>query len=682
MPVTSSGGPEASTNIVETGQTYGTIFVSYEFYSLADRMTVYYEAQKILDSGEVSNSGSWSVNYGPGTSTEVYVVMNEGGSADSTTAWFYSLTYTQLTPYYLTFTENTNLATVPIKFAPVPIPVSPTGTYYLPEQPLDRFAGEPAAGRWTLQVTDTRAGATEPAPTLVTWQLALKMENPMPAPIPISSATLVTNTVAPGQVQFFSLAVPAWAGMATNTLAGASGPVSLLFNQNFPPVGTNAGDYTLLTNVTSGSAALLAGGMPPLAAAATCFLGVLNTNTVPVTFVLEVNFDVTALGLKAPLTVTQAVGPLGRYFSYEVKSNETGVQFAISNENAQMQLVVKQGLPYPDLGNYDYGSFSSGTNGQQVIVFTNSSPVPLAAGLWYVGVFDASGTDATYTLTVSDWTNAVPVFTELYDGGAYAASNAGGESNIDYYEYRVYPGMERAQFEVNGPSGNVALVLRKGLPLPDLSSYDYSSFNPGTNDQLVTVFDYSSPVALSPGEWFAAVVNLSGGAVSYTVKATTWGSYGTNLLAQSPSAAGNEFCFSWDTLSGVHYFIQGKTNVTDAQWTMLESLTATDYTTSYCLALPSGWHFFRIGEGIVPLAITSAPRIALVTKGTNGVALRWPAAAGSTFQVQWTASLTPASWSTFTNVVAPSAGLCTFVDDGTQTGGMGGTRFYRLVVGP
>ncbi|MBI3848777.1 MAG: hypothetical protein HY298_04755, partial [Verrucomicrobia bacterium] len=49
---------------------------------------------------------------------------------------------------------------------------------------------------------------------------------------------------------------------------------------------------------------------------------------------------------------------------------------------------------------------------------------------------------------------------------------------------------------------------------------------------------------------------------------------------------------------------------------------------------------------------------------------------------QWTPSLAPTTWNTFTNIVTSATGNFTFVDDGSQTGGLGATRFYRLLLYP
>ena len=72
--------------------------------------------------------------------------------------------------------------------------------------------------------------------------------------------------------------------------------------------------------------------------------------------------------------------------------------------------------------------------------------------------------------------------------------------------------------------------------------------------------------------------------------------------------------------------------------------------------------------------------------GTNGFLLAWYAPTNDLFQVQWTDNLAPPAWNTFTNIigytgpVTPTNGLFSFFDDGSQTGGFGPMRFYRLIL--
>src|SRR5204863_163648 len=64
--------------------------------------------------------GRFAIEFGPGASSSITILMNEGGNSNTNTQWNYTAMVVNGTFNYLTFTENTNLAAIPIKFAPPP----------------------------------------------------------------------------------------------------------------------------------------------------------------------------------------------------------------------------------------------------------------------------------------------------------------------------------------------------------------------------------------------------------------------------------------------------------------------------------------------------------------------------------------------------------------------------------
>ena len=102
--------------------------------------------------------------------------------------------------------------------------------YYLPEQALDSLAGNPAAGNWTLQVWDNRAGAyVTNVAQLVNWQLSFVLESNAVVSASLPPQTPVTTTVPSGQIVYYSVTVPEWAHFATNILVSSSQPVDSVF---------------------------------------------------------------------------------------------------------------------------------------------------------------------------------------------------------------------------------------------------------------------------------------------------------------------------------------------------------------------------------------------------------------------------------------------------------------------
>jgi hypothetical protein len=300
---------------------------------------------------------------------------------------------------------------------------------------------------------------------------------------------------------------------------------------------------------------------------------------------------------------------------------------------------------------------------------------------YYLGVQNTN----TFTVNFALAVDLAPTLTTLTSGVPFACTNFGPTNAADEYVFVVEPGAARAQFEINHPTADMTLVARLGLPLPDLTHYDFLSANPGTNDELIVVYDYSSPVPLSPGAWYLSAINVSGAPAAYSIMATTFPVYGTNVAISQMQADSSSFCLSWSSLAGVHYAVEGKPDLLTTNWQDVSStLTANGALTTWCLPLPSEYHFFRVREGLVlapppppplPVSITS------ILCETNGVLLQWAAPTNCQFNVQWAAAL-PAGWNTFTNGVASTNGAFWFLDDGSQSGGLGPTRYYRLRQGP
>jgi subtilisin-like proprotein convertase family protein len=560
------GGYQATTNVFNVGQNQGTLFVSYDMYNEPDDMRVYYDGTLLYDTGLVPSMNSFSLPFGPGVSTNLVIVMNEGDNANTNTLWEYTATVACPARGYVWFTENTNLAQVPIKFAPSPF--VPTGAstdlFYLPEESLAAFVGQNPLGEWQLEMSDTRAGATNPPPQLAIWQLRFTFQNTVPAPIGLTYANPGTNTIPPDQVAPFFVDVPVWATRGTNIVLYASAQVNLLFNQTNPPAGTNAGDTMLVSTTTGGFATLSTGGTPPLVPGARYYLGVQNPGTSNVIAALEIVFD--------------------------------------------------------------------------------------------------------------------KFVTPLTDGVPFANANSGAGDATDYYLYTVSTNAVRAQFEINGPSADMTLVARKGLPPPTLTNYSYISANPATNDELIVLFNSSSPVPLTAGTWYISAVNVSGEPATYAVRATEFPVYGTNIVITDWQASSSSLCLTWNALAGVEYYVQGKTGVTDTNWvTLSPTVTAADVTATYCVPLPSPYSFFRVHEGLVVVPVIVPVRITSIGVSTNGVLLAWTTPASNQCQVQWTASLVPPAWNTLTNMITQTNGAASFLDDGSQTGGLGGPRYYRLV---
>jgi subtilisin family serine protease/subtilisin-like proprotein convertase family protein len=708
--IQTAGDLNANTNVITPIPASGVLLIDYNFFQEPDTIDVFYGANDIFSPGPTSLAGEFFIPFGPGVAPNLTIVMNQGGNTNNpTTLWQYTPTIISQTFSYFTFTDNTNFSQVPIKFAIPPFsgsgatvdspisdfelpttigtygagaivdgwtvennfvrvvnsaaprantgsqylqllfgdisrvlptragntysltfaynglgsatvtvpgipPVTVTGNdtwqtetilmgsratgtpvlitsvdpgllldsftlaetsggtlFYYPEEPLDPLNGDNPQGTWTLEVRDDRVGAASgtPPPEVVSWQLQFIFATNTSSINPLGDGTAVTNTIAPCQFAYYPVDVPAQADFATNILLFATGPVNVWFNQTNTPAGVTPPDFELLTGSTNGSATLFTNGTPTLIPGERYYIGVQNpcASTSNVTFALRIDFGV------------------------------------------------------------------------GIVTLTNMIP--------------------------------------------YAGTNSGNALlPNDYYHFVIPDVAARAQFEIDNPSGDVSLVVRKGLPLPDFNNFQFISANPGLNDELIVVFTNSAPISLTPGNWYLTAINVSGGPVAYSIVASWWPTTGEPITLTGGFLSGtNSFCITWTSLPGVHYFIQGVPVLTPGMtWTTVlpDIIGDPGPTTTRCIPLPTAYRFFRVVEGI-ELAIL--PPTLTISKDAGGIHLRWAGPISARYQVQWTPSLA-AGWTTLPNIITSTTGQFSFTDDGTQTGGLNAPRFYKLLILP
>ena len=128
IPVSSSGGPSATTNFIPTGSYSGNLNIAYNMFIVPDQMTVYYSTNptpaNLITNFYISGPGQFTVSFPPtgvaANSTYLTIVMNETNHP-AKTYWTYTAGGILTNYAYLSFTEDTNLTTTPIKFAPTPL---------------------------------------------------------------------------------------------------------------------------------------------------------------------------------------------------------------------------------------------------------------------------------------------------------------------------------------------------------------------------------------------------------------------------------------------------------------------------------------------------------------------------------------------------------------------------------
>jgi hypothetical protein len=183
----SSGDWNGATNIIRTGQTSGTVEIDYNFYSLPDTLHVYYDDVKIFDSGLISNSGSFWLNYGPGNDTDLIIVMDEGGNPSMDTLWNYQASYS----IALTYQWQKN---------GINLPAATNATFFIPSThpPDTGVYSVVVSNQFGTVTSDSALLSFEPAPQL---RIVLTPTNTVVLTWPSSASSFVlqqTDTVDSG----------------------------------------------------------------------------------------------------------------------------------------------------------------------------------------------------------------------------------------------------------------------------------------------------------------------------------------------------------------------------------------------------------------------------------------------------------------------------------------------------
>lgn len=398
--------------------------------------------------------------------------------------------------------------------------------YYLAEEPIKAAALVNALGDWRLEVTDGRGSQVG---KVLGWQITLTFAPTNPVAVLLTNTSPYATNVVGNDIKYFIVDVPPEAARTTNFLQSLTGgPLNLLFAQNGIPDGNQPEDYVLLTGVTSvgGTAVLTTNPPPVLVPGQRYYLGVQNaapatSNTFAIR--VDLGIDVVALSDGIPYTVAStndAHGFLPRglidYYSYDVSTNAIGVRFAVTDIKGDLDLIVGRGPRFPDRLKADYASSNPGTEPEEVFITPESTPVPLMAGRWYLGVYSLGAPTSPYRYSIVAEETLPIMLTNHVPRVDRIATNGGAL----FYAFDIRgTNATSATFTVTNLTGNADLYLRKGLPLPMPGSFDYASENLGTNAEQIVITPTNSPVALSPGRWFLSVVPAPDQAVSYSIVA-------------------------------------------------------------------------------------------------------------------------------------------------------------------
>jgi subtilisin-like proprotein convertase family protein len=526
-----------------------------------------------------------------------------------------------------------------------------------PEESLAPLTNQNPLGCWTLDVWDTRNDSIVPTNgVLLSWNMQMTISSTNVNLIVLTNHIPYTNGMVAGNggIAYFAFDVPFDASFATNTLTtptnNGSTNLSLLFNQIALPTGTGLGDWTLITNAnTNNSIYVLTNNAPPpcLLPGWRYFLGVQNTNATPTNFTIVVDTDelftgsVIALTNAIPYTnlilVTSNAVPFTtnryatnapQYYSFVVPANAILASFEIINPTNEIDLYIRHTLPLPGSTSYDYATSYAGTNDESIVVSTNSfaitngvvdtntplttnsMPVPLTPGTWYLAVYDNSPTNTTNLITyrivatyltnavISGVTNSAITVIPLTNAVFYTNTAAPGPALTNFYSFSITNSTRSVRFLVTNMTGNVDLIARLGdLPTPE--DMTDGSFNPGNQPEVVTIVTNASLPSLN-GIWYLGVPNNATSSVTYWISATTNvpGTYtfpAVTFSGMSATTLASGFTMNWYATAGAQYEIDLTTNLTT--WIAVTNITSSNGAGTYTDPTPIGTQtarFYRV----------------------------------------------------------------------------------------
>jgi hypothetical protein len=200
--------------------------------------------------------------------------------------------------------------------------------------------------------------------------------------------------------------------------------------------------------------------------------------------------------------------------------------FQLLQLSGNADLVVRKGVPLPTLTSSDYGSFNTENQDENIYVLTNSSPVPLSAGRWYLGVIKRdSGAVVNYSVLAKelDVINSVTNCTviNLTNNVPFNWTAGPGAALTNFFHFAVTNMVvngvtnQGLRFELYNLSGNGDLTVQTNL-LPLSPPFFQTSQNPGRGSEMIFVSTNSALTNLV-ADWYLGVPNLEVTNISYTI---------------------------------------------------------------------------------------------------------------------------------------------------------------------
>ena len=325
----------------------------------------------------------------------------------------------------------------------------------------------------------------------------------------------------------------------------------------------------------------------------------------------QVLTSTTAFPLTPGLQVFSSITTTPDLYSFVVPANAVLASFTIINPTYALEMFARHALPVPTTNMFDYQAADQGTNNESIVVSTNfyigtnlvgtnSAPVPLTPGTWYLSVYNFNtNITSTYRLVANYVTNGAVTITPLTNIISGTNGTPGtispGPDLTNFFSYTVTnPAATGVQFTLNGVGLNL-LVQNGAVPTP--GNLADGSFDPQAVSQSVTIFTNSALPAIANSTWYVAVPNNTANLANFTISAITLtGAPGfTTPAISSLRVANNQFSLNWAALPNAHYQVNVSSDL--LHWTNVATITNSGTTGSYTDPSPvrqQGERFYQV----------------------------------------------------------------------------------------
>jgi subtilisin-like proprotein convertase family protein len=326
-----------------------------------------------------------------------------------------------------------------------------------------------------------------------------------------------TNS-SPGYLDYYAFDVSTNALAAVFEVPTMSADVDLFLSRSPTLPRRFLHDYASTNSGTTPEVISLdTGTLPVQLAPGRWFLSVATPGTNSSTYSVvatELAGQLTILTNNVPLTLTNEVSGSIQYFALDVPEDATAAELRLTELTGNVDLYLKRGLPLVATNQFDYASRLSGTNSEVISIDRNSTPVPLAAGRWYVAVQAVDPAPVAFTITALvsfDRTDIETLFEDLpVDRTLDVATSR-------LFRFVVEPGAPLVLFEIYGLTGQAELVVSQGS-IPNPRNRIFTFPKPGLQPELVVVT--TNDLLDLSGIWYLAVGSQDTNQLTFTVRAS------------------------------------------------------------------------------------------------------------------------------------------------------------------